>query len=157
MVVFCHDDLWLGDEPLAPQLAQALERFDPTFPFHLYDLDFCRSAEQAGLRLGVWPLDLIHASGSAAFTQSWKACGLLYRQKWEPPTLETGGANPDALQWQSAIAGAHQVLKQWPQALAAYDAVLDQEPEQLEPLISRAWCSTSSSAAPRPSPASMPP
>jgi len=142
---------------LALQLAQALERFDPTFPFHLYHLDFCRSAEQAGLRLGVWPLDLIHASGSAAFTQSWKACGLLYRQKWEPPTLETGGANPDALQWQSAIAGAHQVLKQWPQALAAYDAVLDQEPEQLEPLISRAWCSTSSSAAPRPSPASMPP
>ena len=216
VVVFCHDDLWLGDEPLAPQLAVALERFDlvgvagnrrrdagaqawwlkpdgsawdwpnlvgglchgspgaaqlqtygpcpapatlldgvflagrvgrlrsaglrfdPTFPFHLYDLDLCRSAETAGLHLGVWPLNLIHASGGAAFTPSWKACVVLYRQKWEPPTLEAGGANPDALQWQNAIAGAHRVLKQWPQALAAYDAVLAQEPEQLEPLISKA-------------------
>lgn len=228
VVVFCHDDLWLGDEPLAPQLAAALERFDlvgvagnrrrdagaqawwlradgsawdwpnlvgglrhgspgaaqlqtygpspapaslldgvflagragrlrgaglrfdPTFPFHLYDLDLCRSAEQAGLRLGVWPLNLIHASGIAAITPSWKACGLLYHQKWEPPTLDIGDANPrganpsekgtnaDALQRQAAIAGAHQVLKQWPQALAAYEAVLALEPEQLEPLISRA-------------------
>jgi predicted O-linked N-acetylglucosamine transferase (SPINDLY family) len=223
VVVFCHDDLWLGDESLAPQLAEALERFDlvgvagnrrrdagaqawwlkadasawdwpnlvgglrrgspgaaqlqtygpspapaslldgvflagragrlrgaglrfdPTFPFHLYDLDFCRSAEQAGLRLGVWPLNLIHASGGAAFTQNWKACVVLYRQKWEPPSLETRGSNPskkepgpDALQRQSAIAGAHQVLRQWPQALAAYDAALALEPEQLEALIARA-------------------
>ena len=216
VVVFCHDDLWLGDEPLTPQLAEALERFDlvgvagnrrrhagaqawwlkpdgsawdwpnlvgglrhgspgaaqlqtygpspapaslldgvflagragqlrgaglrfdPTFPFHLYDLDLCRSAETASLRLGVWPLDLIHASGGAAFSRSWKACVVLYRQKWEPPNLEPGGAKPDALQWQSAIAGAHQVLKQWPQALAAYAAVLALEPEQLEPLISKA-------------------
>lgn len=27
--------------------------FDPQFPFHFYDLDFCRSALAAGLRLGV--------------------------------------------------------------------------------------------------------
>ncbi len=228
VVVFCHDDLWLGDEPLAPQLAEALERFDlvgvagnrrrdagaqawwlkadasawdwpnlvgglrhgspgaaklqtygpspapaslldgvflagqagrlrdaglrfdPTFPFHLYDLDLCRSAETAGLRLGVWPLNLIHASGGAAFTQSWKACLLLYRQKWEPPNPEPGGANPsetnpsekepgpDALRWQYAIARAHQVLEQWPQALAAYDAVLDRAPQHVRALVSRA-------------------
>ena len=228
VVVFCHDDLWLGDEPLAPQLAEALERFDivgvagnrrretgaqawwlkpnsndwdwpnlvgglrhgspgaaqlqtygpspapaslldgvflagrasqlrgaglrvdPSFPFHLYDLDLCRSAEQAGLRLGVWPLNLIHASGGAAFTRSWQACVVLYRQKWEPPHLDTAVATPsetnpsneasgpDALQWRTAIAAAHQVLKQWPQALAAWEAVLALGPNHGETLVSRA-------------------
>ena len=221
VVVFCHDDLWLGDDPLGPQLTKALEnfdlvgvagnrlrqggaqawwlkpdrsgwdwpnlvgalhhgspetaelqtygpspapaslldgvflagqagllrgaslRFDPTFPFHLYDLDLCRSAEQAGLRLGVWPLNLIHASGGAAFTPSWKACLLLYQQKWEPPSLEPSEANPsepgsDALRWKYALARAHQVLEQWPQALAAYDAVLALEPTHVRGLVSRA-------------------
>ena len=213
VVVFCHDDVWLGDEPLGPQLGEALERFDlvgvagnsrrdagvqawwlkadgswdwpnlvgalrhgspgdaqlqtygpspapaslldgvflagracllrdaglrfdPSFPFHYYDLDLCRSAEQTGLRLGVWPLNLIHASGGAAFTPSWKACLLLYRQKWEPPTLEPSGA--DARRWQYAIARAHQLLEQWPQALAAYDAVLALDHGHGRALVQRA-------------------
>lgn len=214
LVVFCHDDVWLGDEPLGPKLGEALRhfdlvgvagnsrrdagvqawwlkadgsgwdwpnlvgalrhgspgeaqlqtygpspapaslldgvflagracllrdaglRFDPSFPFHHYDLDLCRSAEQTGLRLGVWPLNLIHASGGAAFTPSWKACLLLYRQKWEPPTLEPSGA--DARRWQYAIARAHQLLEQWSQALAAYDAVLALEPTNAIALAHRA-------------------
>lgn len=98
----------------------------------------------------MWPLNLIHASGGAAFTQSWKACLLLYRQKCGPPKLEPGGANPsetnpsekepgpDALRWQYAIARAHQVLEQWPQALAAYDAVLALEPNHVRALVLRA-------------------
>ena len=28
LVVFCHDDLWLGEQPLGPQLEEALDRFD---------------------------------------------------------------------------------------------------------------------------------
>ena len=200
LVVFCHDDLWLGELSLVPPLTEALEhfdlvgvagnrrrldgqrawwlkvegsgwdhphlvgglrhgtpkdsrldtygpstapaalldgvflagragvlrraglRFDPDLPFHLYDLDLCRSAEQAGLRMGVWPLDLIHASGGEAFTPSWKACLVLYRRKWEPPTPAPAG--PEALHWHYAQARAHQLLDQWPQALAAYDALL---------------------------------
>jgi hypothetical protein len=47
-----------------------------------YDLDFCRSAQQAGLRLGVWPLDLIHASGGGAFPPTWRAHLLPYQMKW---------------------------------------------------------------------------
>ena len=34
-------------------------RFDPGFAFHHVDLDFCRSATQAGLSLGTWPLPLL--------------------------------------------------------------------------------------------------
>jgi len=219
LVVFCHDDLWLGEEPLGPQLEQALERFDlvgvagnrrreagvlawwlkadgsewdganlvgalrhgnpeaselqtygpspepamlldgvflagragqlrdaglhfdPTFPFHFYDLDLCRSAEQAGLRLGVWPFALIHASGGAAFTPSWKACQLLFRLKWEPSLLEPSRATPRGqapLQRHYAIARAHQLLEQWPQALGAYETVLTLEPSHVRALVQRA-------------------
>jgi hypothetical protein len=42
-------------------------RFDPAFSFHLYHLDFCRSAERAGLAIGIWP----------AFTE---VCALLARR-----------------------------------------------------------------------------
>jgi protein O-GlcNAc transferase len=214
LVVFCHDDLWLGEQSLVPPLTEALERFDlvgvagnrrceygqqwwlhradgsgwdhphlvgallhgspeaaqlqtygpspapavlldgvflagragvlrcaglrfdPDVPFHLYDLDLCRSAEQAGLRLGVWPLDLIHASGGEAFTPAWKACLVLYRRKWEPPTPAPAG--PEALRWQYAQARAHQQLEQWPQALAAYDALLAIEPRHGRALQQRA-------------------
>jgi len=30
--------------------------FDPRFQFHFYDLDFCRQAEQRGLKMGTWAL-----------------------------------------------------------------------------------------------------
>ena len=214
IVVFCHDDLWLGDQPLGPPLAEALERFDlvgvagnsrrlpgqqawwlqadgsgwdhphlvgrlqhgtpeaaapqvygpspapaalldgvvlagraavlrraglafdPTFPFHFYDLDLCRSAEQAGLRLGVWPLPLIHASGGNAFTPAWKAALLLYRRKWEPPTPAPTG--PEAISWAYGQARAHQILEQWPEALAAYNAVLSLDPQHGRALQQRA-------------------
>ena len=39
--------------------------FDPQFDFHLYDLDFCRSAREQGLRIGTWPVLLTHQSGGA--------------------------------------------------------------------------------------------
>ena len=160
--MFCHDDVWLGDQPLAPQITDALQqfdligvagnsriapghstwwlqpdgrtwdhphllgeirhgdpgasepirfgaspapamlldgvflaaragtlqaagvRFDPAFPFHFYDLDLCRSALAAGLRLGVWPLPLIHASPGAAGSTDWQLGLECYRRKWEP-------------------------------------------------------------------------
>ncbi len=206
VVVFCHDDLWLGEDSLGPPLAEALERFDlvgvagngrrcdgqqawwlaadgsgwdhahlvgrlqhgtpeasqlqtygpspaaaalldgvllagragvlrraglrfdPALPFHFYDLDLCRAAEAAGLRLGVWPLNLIHASGGAAFTPTWKAALLFYRRKWEPD----GTIDPYAL------ARAHQLLEQWPEALAGYEAVLAAEPGHPRALQQRA-------------------
>ncbi len=217
VVVFCHDDVWLGEESLGPPLAEALAcfdlvgvagnrrrfdtqqawwlqadgrswdhpqlvgqlrhgtpeaaelqtygptpadaalldgvflagraavlrsaglRFDPQLPFHFYDLDLCRSAAQAGLGLGVWPLDLIHASAGAAFTPTWKAALFFYRRKWE---LSAAGAEPEAepstpaaLVGLYAEARAHQLLEQWPQALAGYEAVLSLDPHHVRALV----------------------
>jgi uncharacterized protein (TIGR03032 family) len=68
----------------AGTLQAAGVRFDPAFPFHFYDLDLCRSALAAGLRLGVWPLPLIHASPGAAGSTDWQLGLECYRRKWEP-------------------------------------------------------------------------
>jgi GT2 family glycosyltransferase len=55
--------------------------FDPRFQFHLYDLDFCRSARAAGLRLGTWPLAVTHAS-AGSFSTAWRAELPKYFAKW---------------------------------------------------------------------------
>ncbi len=55
--------------------------FDPRFRFHLYDLDFCRSARAAGLRLGTWPLAVTHGSGGN-FGASWRDGLPIYFDKW---------------------------------------------------------------------------
>jgi GT2 family glycosyltransferase len=51
-------------------------RFDPALGFHLYDLDFCRAAEDAGLTLGTWPIAITHASsGESIESENWiKSC-----------------------------------------------------------------------------------
>lgn len=59
-------------------------RFDQQFEFHFYDLDFCRTATQAGLKLGVWPVRMTHQSGGAFGSARWRETYLSYRQKWEP-------------------------------------------------------------------------
>jgi len=76
-------------------LQQAGVRFDPDLAFHFYDLDLCRTALVAGLRLGVWPLPLIHASGGNFGSPSWQAALALYRHKWkDPPAAEPMPAPP---------------------------------------------------------------
>ncbi|EDY39254.1 hypothetical protein CPCC7001_2134 [Cyanobium sp. PCC 7001] len=175
LVVFCHDDVWLGDQPLDALLETALQNFDlvgvagnsrltpgqmgwwlqphsdawdtphlvgrirhgapqaselstygpspaaarlldgvflaaragmlqaagvgfdPAFEFHFYDLDLCRTALAAGLRLGVWPIELIHASGGQAGSPGWWHGLERYRRKWEPGLpLPTGRAGPSS-------------------------------------------------------------
>ena len=58
-------------------------RFDPSFDFHFYDLDFCRSARAAGLRLGTWPIAMTHQSGGA-FGSGAVECSVhqKYLEKW---------------------------------------------------------------------------
>lgn len=56
--------------------------FDPNFAFHFYDMDFCRSARQRGLRLGTWPICLTHQSGGRIFTEQWKEMYRAYIKKW---------------------------------------------------------------------------
>jgi hypothetical protein len=63
-------------------LRRAGARFDPRFAFHFYDLDFCRTCEAAGLRLGTWPIAITHGSigsfGTPEFYRAYEA----YIAKW---------------------------------------------------------------------------
>lgn len=56
--------------------------FDPRFDFHLYDMDFCRSARKKFLRLGTWPICLTHQSVGAFGTPVWIENYLRYQKKW---------------------------------------------------------------------------
>jgi GT2 family glycosyltransferase len=71
---------------LAARLRTLLDRavrFDPLFDFHFYDLDFCRAARQAGLRLGTWPICLTHQSNGTAFeSPPWMNAYARYLRKW---------------------------------------------------------------------------
>jgi GT2 family glycosyltransferase len=70
---------------LAAKLRTLLDRsvrFDPIFDFHFYDLDFCRSARRAGLRLGTWPICLTHQSGGSFESPAWLAADANYVRKW---------------------------------------------------------------------------
>jgi GT2 family glycosyltransferase len=57
-------------------------RFGPQFDFHFYDMDFCRSARQRGLRLGTWPICLTHQSAGAFGGERWQTLYLRYLEKW---------------------------------------------------------------------------
>ncbi|MHB8919760.1 MAG: tetratricopeptide repeat protein [Halothiobacillus sp.] len=58
-------------------------RFDPQLDFHLYDLDFCRSARKAGLKLGTWLIKLTHQSPGNYRSTHWREKSQLYLKKWE--------------------------------------------------------------------------
>ncbi|HEX5355554.1 MAG TPA: glycosyltransferase [Aquabacterium sp.] len=57
--------------------------FDQRFKFHMYDMDFCRTARQQGLRLGTWPIAITHQSEGAFATPSWSEQLRAYLEKWE--------------------------------------------------------------------------
>lgn len=57
-------------------------RFDERFAFHFYDLDFCRQAEQAGLRMGTWPISVVHESAGTFANEGWRRGYDLYLEKW---------------------------------------------------------------------------
>ena len=57
-------------------------RFDERFAFDFYDIDFCRSAEGAGLRMGTWPVSITHASIGKFGSPAWQAGLQAYRNKW---------------------------------------------------------------------------
>jgi GT2 family glycosyltransferase len=63
-------------------LLEAGVRFDERFDFHFYDLDFSRSAKQAGLKLGTFAAGITHVSGGSFGSPSWKTGLAKYRQKW---------------------------------------------------------------------------
>jgi len=66
----------------ADVLRRASVRFDPRFRFHFYDLDFCRTARAAGLRLGTWPIAMTHRSSGNPYGTEWNDALAVYREKW---------------------------------------------------------------------------
>lgn len=66
----------------AGRLCESGVRFDPRFRFHFYDLDFCRTARQAGLRVGTWPIAPVHQSEGGFDTPEWHAAYSDYLAKW---------------------------------------------------------------------------
>lgn len=56
--------------------------FDPRFKFHLYDMDFCRTARLKGLSMGTWPVRLTHQSRGAFGSPSWTDQYRAYLEKW---------------------------------------------------------------------------
>lgn len=114
-------------------LQQAGVRFDPAFPFHFYDLDVCRTARAAGLRLGVWPLNLIHASTGTPGSRSWQNALQAYRLKWGDGIPPPAPASPPAGSTSSCSAAP---------ALASTTAVMTPAQPSLEISTSRqmlAW------------------
>lgn len=66
-------------------LDKANVRFDNQFDFHFYDLDFCRTAKQAGLSLGTWLVSLTHQSAGNFGIPQWRDKYQTYLNKWETP------------------------------------------------------------------------
>lgn len=66
------------------RLRESGVRFDPALGFHLYDLDFCRAAERAGLSLGTWPIAVTHASsGGSIRSAAWAEACARYLAKYD--------------------------------------------------------------------------
>jgi GT2 family glycosyltransferase len=72
-------------------LKERAVRFDPRFSFHCYDIDFCRSAAEKGLRLGTWPISVTHDSGGAYASEAFKRAARAYLDKWAAANAEARG------------------------------------------------------------------
>jgi hypothetical protein len=72
-------------------------RFDERLRYHLYDLDFCRSASAAGLALSTWPILVSHGSGGNFGDEEFRAAARIYLEKWKPtePAAKIVGTFPD--------------------------------------------------------------
>lgn len=64
------------------RLIEAGVRFDEQFEFHFYDMDFCRQAELKGLRMGTWPISVVHESAGAFNTPPWRVAHDRYLRKY---------------------------------------------------------------------------
>lgn len=66
----------------AGRAQQVKARFDERFTFHFYDLDFCRTARSAGLRIGTWPITVTHDSIGGFDSDAFRAAATEYIGKW---------------------------------------------------------------------------
>lgn len=77
----------LDGQFMAMNMEKVLEskvKFDNRFAFGFYDTDFCRTATQCGLKIGVWPIVATHVSSGRAFgTEMWFREMAIYKEKWD--------------------------------------------------------------------------
>jgi len=106
-------------------------RFDSQFDFHLYDIDFCRSAREAGLSLGTWPIKLTHQSKGAFGSAHWAQKCQLYFNKWESSTPQQQALH-DAMNGVMQMAQQHETDGQLEQAATLYQEVLNIQPDNAE-------------------------
>jgi predicted O-linked N-acetylglucosamine transferase (SPINDLY family) len=130
------DGLFLATTKRALTKAQGLVLFDPQFDFHFYDLDFCRTARQAGLRLGTWLVALTHQSGGAFGTENWRHKYQLYLKKWEGATAQAQSpvdapALDQAIAEVLDIAGQKQQTGDWLEAVQLYQEIIKVEPAHI--------------------------
>jgi protein O-GlcNAc transferase len=111
-------------------------KFDEQFDFHFYDLDFCRTARNAGLSLGTWPVKLTHQSGGAFGSQQWMEKLKHYFNKWENMSQTTLEKPPGELD--QAIndvylqAMQHQQNGDVEQAVSLYLEILQADPRHAD-------------------------
>lgn len=74
------DGLFLGVK--SEVLHQTGLRFDERFKFHMYDADFCRSAELLNLSMGTISLSVVHESLASFSSIEFKEAYKEYMQKW---------------------------------------------------------------------------
>jgi hypothetical protein len=61
---------------------EARVSFDNKFDFHFYDLDFCLSCTKNSLRIGTWPIWVVHYGKGAYGSPEWEEEATVFRQKW---------------------------------------------------------------------------
>jgi hypothetical protein len=98
------DGLFLAANP--DRLRMSRVRFDENFRFHLYDLDFCRSARRAGLSLATWPILVTHGSAGDFSSPQWKSAARTYLEKWAP-TDKAPATDPTLSAPLASLAPAH--------------------------------------------------
>lgn len=138
------EDKFYGDAPAACELLDGVfiattkltlngahVRFDRQFDFHLYDVDFCRSAREAGLSLGTWPIKLTHQSKGAFGSPHWAQKCQLYFNKWESGSSQQI-ALQNAMLEVMQMAERHEAAGELEQAVLLYQEVLNIQPDNAE-------------------------
>lgn len=57
--------------------------FDEDFRFHFYDMSFCLRAYRAGLKIGTWPIDVLHYGiGDSFYSHNFEEQEKIFRKKY---------------------------------------------------------------------------